>query len=149
MTVNETNLGLLENLTYAQRMNSTAPDDPDGADRKVGTRIAEARRAAGMTQEALGRAVGVSRSAVAQWETGRAGQLRGNLARIAEALLVSTAFLLEGGQGRGDGAAENGTEMALLRLYRACTAPDRALLLRTAVRLARAESGGAEDADGA
>ncbi|HTN12057.1 MAG TPA: helix-turn-helix transcriptional regulator [Acetobacteraceae bacterium] len=122
-------------------MNSTATDHPDD---EVGARIAEARRAAGMTQQALGDAVGVSRSAVAQWETGRAGQLRGNLARIATALGVSAAYLLEGGAGRGDGAAENATEMALLRLYRACTEPDRALLLQTALRLARAGPAGGE-----
>lgn len=129
---------MLDNLTYALCMNSTAADDLDG---EVGARIATARRAAGLTQQALGSAVGVSRSAVAQWETGRAGQLRGNLARIAAALGVSAAFLLEGGQGRGDGETENATEMALLRLYRACSEPDRALLLRTAMRLARAERG--------
>ena len=33
---------------------------------------------------------------------------------------------------------ENATELALLRLYRACTEDDRAFLLRTATRLARA-----------
>ena len=116
-------------------MNITV-DDPDG---EVGARIAAARRAAGLTQQALAEAVGVTRSAVAQWETGRAGQLRGNLARIAATLGVSAAFLFEGGSGRGDGEAGNGTEMALLRLYRGCSAADRALLLRTAMRLARTD----------
>jgi transcriptional regulator with XRE-family HTH domain len=121
------------------------PDDE--TDDEVGRRIAEARRAAGLTQAALAGAVGVSRSAVAQWETGRAGQVRANLARLAAALSVPAAWLLEGGQprgGRADAAAENATEMALLRLYRACSDEDRALLLRTALRLAR----GGEAADG-
>jgi hypothetical protein len=57
---------------------------------------------------------------------------------------VPAAYLLAGGAGRGDGAAENATEMALLRLYRACTEPDRALLLQTALRLARAGPAGGE-----
>ncbi|MBN8891086.1 MAG: hypothetical protein BGP12_08460 [Rhodospirillales bacterium 70-18] len=119
--------------------------DQDPGDGLVGGRIREARRARGMTQDALAQAVGVSRSAVAQWETGRAGQLRGNLARIAAVLGVSASHLMEGGASEGGPAAEDGTELALLRLYRACTADDRAFLLRTAQRLARAagESGGA------
>lgn len=109
-----------------------SPDD------LVGTRIREARRARGMTQGDLAAAVGVSRSAVAQWETGRAGQLRGNLSRIAAALGVSAAHLMDGGAPDGGPAAEDATELALLRLYRACTEEDRAWLLQTAMRLVRA-----------
>lgn len=112
-----------------------------GPDGQVGRRIRDARRARGMTQDALARAVGVSRSAVAQWETGRAGQLRGNLTRIGAALGVSAAYLMEGesaGGHQGGAMAEEATELALLRLYRACAAEDRAFLLRTAHRLARA-----------
>lgn len=122
-------------------------DDSDVHDRLVGGRIRDARRAHGLTQEDLARAVGVSRSAVAQWETGRAGQLRGNLARIASVLGMPVAALMEGvleeresgGGGLAEGTARDGTEIALLRLFRACPAEDRALLLRTAHRLARAE----------
>lgn len=114
-------------------------DDTDSHDRLVGGRIRDARRARGMTQEDLARAVGVSRSAVAQWETGRAGQLRGNLARIAHVLGVAVAELMEGmseERGGPDHVARDGTELALLRLYRSCAPEDRALLLRTAHRLA-------------
>ena len=115
-------------------MDSTGPDIPDI---EVGARIAAARRQAGIPQHALAAAVGVSRSAVAQWETGRAGQLRGNLSRIAAVLGVSTAFLMEGAAA-AETSAENATELALLRLYRTCSEDDRALLLRTARRLAGA-----------
>ncbi len=115
----------------------------------VGERIRDSRRARGMTQADLADAVGVSRSAVAQWETDRAGQVRGNLVRIAGALGVSVQFLLDGNVGRRDGEApETATEMAMLRLYRACAEADRAFLLRTARRLARAaveEGGGAAE----
>lgn len=108
---------------------SRAPDPAPGT---VGDRIREARVTLGLTQSALADAVGVSRSAVAQWETDRAGQLRDHLGRIASVLEVSTEFLLIG----RDGQAQTGDELALLRLYRAASAEDRQLLLRTARRLA-------------
>jgi transcriptional regulator with XRE-family HTH domain len=104
----------------------------------VGDRIRKARQAMGMSQEHLARAIGVSRSAVAQWETGRTGQVRANLARIAGTLGVSMEYVLTGGGSPSQGpAAESGDELALLRLYRACTEEDRAFLLRTAARMAR------------
>ena len=55
---------------------------------EIGARIRTARQEQGWTQEKLATAVGVSRSAVAQWETGRAGQVTPNLTRIAETLGV-------------------------------------------------------------
>lgn len=100
----------------------------------VGTRIRALRRARGLTQDDLALACGVSRSAVAQWETDRAGQLRGNITRIAEALDVSIEHLL---QGSSPPVATTGDELAFLRLYRACDPEDRAFLLRTAHKLAR------------
>ena len=103
-----------------------------------GARIRNARQALGMTQGDLARAVGVSRSAVAQWETDRAGQVRGNLSKIAAILRVSVAYLVDGESSpTAATAAEGATEQAMLRLYRACSEDDRAFLLRTAVRLAR------------
>ena len=107
-------------------------------DETVGARIRAARLARGMTQADLAAEVGVSRSAVAQWETERSGQVRGNLTRIAAVLAVSVEQLLSGRTYTPEPTAENATELALLRLYRACTDDDRAFLLRTATRLARA-----------
>ena len=73
----------------------------------AGARIRTARQTLGMTQADLAEAVGVSRSAVAQWETDRAGQVRGNLSRVASVLRVSVAYLVEGDVDRHeDGAAE-------------------------------------------
>lgn len=86
-----------------------------------------------MTQADLAAACEVSRSAVAQWETDRAGQLRENISRIADALDVSVEMLLHGAQ---PGVALTGDELAMLRLYRACGQEDRAFLLRTARKLA-------------
>lgn len=100
----------------------------------VGGRIRALRRARGLTQDDLATACGVSRSAVAQWETDRAGQLRGNITRIAEALDASIEHLL---QGATQPASATGDELAMLRLYRACEPDDRAFLLRTAHKLSR------------
>ena len=104
----------------------------------VGTRIRVARQAAGLTQAGLAALVGVTRSAVAQWETDRAGQVGGNLTRIAAALGVSAQHLLTGDEGpQGGRSAESGDELALLHLYRGLGAADRQVLLRLAVRLSR------------
>lgn len=112
----------------------------------VGARIREARQARGLTQNELATVLGVTRSAVAQWETGRAGQESAMLPRIAEALAISPGWLLAGdevlsvpaGTGMQQMRDAQGDELALIRLYRACAPEDRALLLRTARRLARA-----------
>lgn len=112
----------------------------------VGARIRAARESLGMTQVALAARVGVSRSAVAQWETGRSGQVGSNLAQIASVLEVGIEHLL---LGRGSAAvvAELGLseglpadELALLRLYRQCSASDRAVLVRTAHAFAKARA---------
>ncbi|HEX5326979.1 MAG TPA: helix-turn-helix transcriptional regulator [Acetobacteraceae bacterium] len=104
----------------------------------IGTRIRAARREHGWTQDELAEAVGVSRSAVAQWETGRAGQLTPNLTRIAAVLGVGIEFLMQGGDKRAAIEAATGDELAMLRLYRECAPEDRQILLRTARRFAAA-----------
>jgi len=104
---------------------------------EIGTRIRDTRQELGWTQDQLAEAVGVSRSAVAQWETGRAGQVTGNLSRVAGALGVSIEFLAHGRDKLTPSQVHGGDELALLRLYRLCTPTDRQLLLRTARRLSR------------
>jgi transcriptional regulator with XRE-family HTH domain len=103
----------------------------------IGTRIRNVRRERGLTQDELAEQVGVSRSAVAQWETGRTGQVTGNLSRIASALEVNVEYLMVGDDKRAAGEIRQGDELALLRLYRGCEPEDRQMLLRTARRLAR------------
>ena len=95
----------------------------------VGARIRDLRRARGLTQDELAAACEVSRSAVAQWETDRAGQLRGNITRIAQALDASVGYLLHGAEAE---PGATGDELAMLRLYRACAPEDQTFLLRTA-----------------
>jgi transcriptional regulator with XRE-family HTH domain len=112
-----------------------SPDDLLPA--SSGARIRAARQERGWTQDDLAAAVGVSRSAVAQWETDRAGQIRANLTRIADVLGISVEHLLYGEEKRAASLAPRGDELALLRLYRECAPEDRQILLRTAHRLAR------------
>jgi transcriptional regulator with XRE-family HTH domain len=121
-------LAALEHVIYTNFMST--PHD-------IGIRIRAARRDRGLTQDELAEQVGVSRSAVAQWETGRAGQITGNLSRIAGALEVNVEYLMYGDDKRAAGEVRQGDELALLRLYRECEPEDRQMLLRTARRLAR------------
>ncbi len=102
----------------------------------IGARIAAARRQRGWTQGELALQVGVSRSAVAQWETGRAGQVTANLSRIAAVLDVGVEHLMHGEDRRAPVQAINAEEAALLRLFRTCSPEDRQILLRTARRFA-------------
>jgi transcriptional regulator with XRE-family HTH domain len=120
---------MLDFLTYGQGMMA----DKDG----IGARIRAARRELGWTQDQFARSVGVSRSAVAQWETERAGQVTGNLARVAEALGTSVEWLMYGADKHAVAEAGSGDELAILRLYRDCAPEDRQILLQTALRLAR------------
>jgi len=99
----------------------------------IGERIRLARQERGLTQEQLSE---VTRSAVAQWETGRAGQVTGNLSRIAAVLGVGVEHLMFGSDKAAPQRATRGDEMAILRLYRDCAPADQQLLLRTARRLA-------------
>jgi transcriptional regulator with XRE-family HTH domain len=124
---------MLEEMTYDAPVTTSLHQPASG----VGERIRAARASRGLTQEGLAAAVGVTRSAVAQWETDRAGQVRSNLPRLAAALDVSVEYLLFGEDRRAPFEARAGDEAALLRLYRECDDEDRAFLLRTARRLAR------------
>ncbi|MBU6419083.1 MAG: helix-turn-helix domain-containing protein [Proteobacteria bacterium] len=98
----------------------------------VGARIRALRLAANMTQDEFAEKLNVSRSAIAQWETDRAGQIRENMEKIAKILNTSLGYLVSGETG-----SLQGDELALMRLYRACSAEDRKMLLLTARRLAR------------
>ncbi len=111
---------------------------PDGAlgTEGVATRIREARRALGLTQDELARRIGVSRSAIAQWETDRTGQVRANLARVAAVLGVSIGYLITGESEVGLINVETADERALLSLYRQIREPGRSELLRNARRMA-------------
>lgn len=63
---------------------------------KIGELIKSARTERGLTQEELGRLVGVQKSAVAKWENGRVSEIkRSKLNRLTKALNLSPTLLLE------------------------------------------------------
>ena len=102
----------------------------------VAARIRQRRQALRLTQDDLARRIGVSRSAVAQWETDRTGQIRANLTRVAAVLGVSVGYLLDGGHDAAFLTAEGSDERALLNLYRGLQEDGRAELLRIARAMA-------------
>lgn len=62
----------------------------------INERIHQTRRTLKMTQEALGKRVGVSKATISQWEAGITKPNGENLIRLAEALGVTAEFILEG-----------------------------------------------------
>ena len=106
-----------------------------------GERMRLLRRARGLTQHELALATGVSRSAVAQWETGRAG-FGNRIVRVADVLGVPVRDLRLGITGRnadgGPAAPVSREEATLLAHFRDLCPADRACLLLLARRLAAA-----------
>jgi transcriptional regulator with XRE-family HTH domain len=102
----------------------------------VGARIRAARREKGWTQKVLADAVGVSRSAIAQWETDRAGQIPANLTQMAAALGTTVDWLRHGTEVRTLVETRSRDELAVLRLYRKCSAEDRLAIRHMLERLA-------------
>lgn len=60
----------------------------------LGQRLKAARESAGFTQESLAELIGVSRTAVARWESGDTEPKIQNLVCLAEILNISTDMLL-------------------------------------------------------
>ncbi len=106
-----------------------------------GERMRLLRRARGLTQDELARATGVSRSAVAQWETGRAG-FGNRIVRVADVLGVPVRELKTTGYGSHDADADpariSRDEATLLDHFRELGSADRACILLLARRLAAA-----------
>lgn len=103
----------------------------------IGERIARKRKEKGWTQEQLAKQIPISRSAIAQWETNRSGQLNANLARLARVLGITVEYLLFAGGGSIEsGLAISDREVTLLRLFRECDPNDQDFLLTAARRFA-------------
>jgi len=100
----------------------------------VGTRIKRAREAKGWSQPDLARKVGVSKSAVNQWENGAVQNLKlGNLFAVADALGKDVRELVFGETPAALSVAETSAtysvvttqQLALLRLYESLPAKAR------------------------
>lgn len=78
------------------------PPDAPPSGNMLGRRIRARRDAIGLTQEKLARACGVSRAAVAQWESGVTRPSLDNLVKAADALSVWLSWLTTGDQSLPD-----------------------------------------------
>ena len=122
-------------MAKANRLTDVFSLTNPGSEDSVGARIKLLRQHRGITQEELADAIGgVSRSAVALWETNRGGEAN-NLPRIAEVLGVSVEFFINGMATHDVTERLSMDESALIGLYRGCTVSERLTLLRTAGRL--------------
>lgn len=87
---------------------------PGRAEAGVGRRIAEARRASGLSQAALAQAASLDRTALSKIETGRRGVGSLELARIAETLRIPVERFLS----RDDPPAADPDPLATIRSQR-------------------------------
>jgi transcriptional regulator with XRE-family HTH domain len=73
----------------------SAPDEQaDGNDRHIGRKVAEARESAGLSQDDVARHIGLTRSSVANIESGRQRVHAVRLAMLAQVLGVEVSWLL-------------------------------------------------------
>ena len=94
----------------------------------LGEHIRELRVAAGMSQTQLAASVGVTASAVSQWESGLSKTLKGEtLIRVANALAVEPQNLLAQTSQRSTISHD---EQQLLALYRALPAGHKDIAVR-------------------
>ena len=99
--------------------------------RKVGQRVAVARRDRGWTQEQLAEAVGIEPVTLSRWETGDRALSLSTLHAISEALGVGLGDLLD--VARDIPASEHAPdETELLRLYRGLPSGQKDIVLRLA-----------------
>ena len=71
----------------------------------IGSKLAQARKAANLTQEQLAERLGVTRQAVSRWESDAAYPETDKIVRMARLLNVSCDYLLRDDIGLGDTAA--------------------------------------------
>lgn len=95
---------------------SASPRISPGLD--LGRRIRLLREMAGLSQQQLAEMVGISRSAVAFWETGRSGHVGKHLGEVAKALGVEPEVLLTGMMFKEITETLTPDESAFLALYR-------------------------------
>lgn len=81
----------------------------------MGSKVAQARKQANLTQEQLAERLGVTRQAVSRWESDTAFPETDKIVRMAQILNVSCDYLLRDGETEKAGAAPAGPVTRLLR----------------------------------
>lgn len=94
-------------------------EDRDPKKVSFGIRVRTKREQKGFTQADLGRMIGLSENSVVQYETGRAVPKSANFERLAEALGVSSRYLLTGDVPDELVKAQTEPEIKVLEIMRA------------------------------
>ena len=107
-------------------------------DTHAGERMKTIRQSRHLTQDQLARAAGVSRSLVAQWETGRSG-FAGKVVQLAKVLEIPVRMLRPDNAPEAeiafDGRSGSSREQMLLQAFREMQAEDQASVLHIVRRL--------------
>lgn len=93
-------------------------EDRDPKKVAFGVRVRTKREQKGFTQAELGRMIGLSENSVVQYETGRAVPKTANFERLAEALGVSSRYLLTGDVPEELSKAQTEPELKALEIMR-------------------------------
>ncbi|ATJ91566.1 MULTISPECIES: helix-turn-helix domain-containing protein [Acetobacter] len=93
-------------------------EDRDPKKVAFGARVRTKREQKGFTQAELGRMIGLSENSVVQYETGRAVPKTANFERLAEALGVSSRYLLTGDVPEELSKAQTEPELKALEIMR-------------------------------
>lgn len=99
----------------------------------IGATIRAAREARGLSQRGLGKILGVSGSAVAQWETGVSRMTVDNRVNLSNALDIPILELLPEDAGKGELTIRDKEEIFLIQRFRALSGPLREAFLRFVV----------------
>ncbi|MFT8805908.1 MAG: helix-turn-helix transcriptional regulator [Acetobacter aceti] len=106
-----------------------------GSHETLGQRIRALRHYAGMTQVGVAAALGLSRSAIAHWETDRDGRVKEYLPRLAELFEVPVEVFLTGMATQEAVVQLTIDEIDLLRLYRSLDVGERLSVQRSIARI--------------
>lgn len=104
-----------------------APHDPDRV--AIGARIAALRKQKGLSQAELALKVGVTTSAVGQWESGHTRPAMTIMRLLAHELDVRMEYILTGEEQGDDVTAKTDMELEFLMLARRMTRRQRAAFL--------------------
>lgn len=98
----------------------------------IGSNIKKLRESKDMTQEELAEKIGVTRSAVTQWESGWSNPKMGNIEALATFFCVDKSTLIEDAKKKDQASSLDADEERLLYMYRDMTNAGRAALMATA-----------------
>ncbi|MFT8308525.1 helix-turn-helix domain-containing protein [Acetobacter malorum] len=104
-------------------------EDRDPKKVAFGVRVRTKREQRGFTQAELGRMIGLSENSVVQYETGRAVPKSANFQRLAEALGVSSRYLLTGDAPDEITKAQTEPELKALEILRGVPATQQGAVI--------------------